>query len=307
LEMKAYTFDSQIGDQLLVRASEADYSQTLNPVFKVYRPDGTLLCEMDGPSLGQVEKTCVADASGTHMVLVGDWVAQFTAPQALYVQRLNNPGQMTPLSYGEIQSGTLDIAASAGTYRFDGASGDQAVVRMLRTAQLPAGVAFWPKYRIYRDDGSELCSVYNGTLAETTCMLDATGSYTILTSNQQGLGSYDLFLQRSNSPAGASPITYGETITDSINLAVALDAYSFSGLVGEQVHLQMTRLSGNLNPHFRVYRPDGTLLCEMQTTAGVSDTVCLLDAAGTHAILVGEYGGLPHTGGYNLLIELAGP
>jgi hypothetical protein len=134
----------------------------------------------------------VLGAGGTHTVLAGNWVAQYANPYALFLQRLNNPGQVTPIAPGQTKSGTLEMLARADTYRFDGTSGGQVVVRMLRTATLPSGVDFWPKVRVYRPDGSELCSAFGTLQAEATCTLDVTGAYTILASNQQGIGSYDL-------------------------------------------------------------------------------------------------------------------
>jgi hypothetical protein len=87
------------------------------------------------------------------------------------------------------------MLATADTYRFNGTSGNQVLVRMLRTATLPSGVEFWPRFRVYRQDGSELCSAFGGLMAEATCTLDVTGAYTILASNQQGIGAYDLSIQ----------------------------------------------------------------------------------------------------------------
>jgi hypothetical protein len=87
------------------------------------------------------------------------------------------------------------MLATADSYGFNGTSGDQVLVRMLRTATLPSGVEFWPRFRVYRQDGSELCSAFGGLMAEATCTLDVTGAYTILASNQQGIGAYDLSIQ----------------------------------------------------------------------------------------------------------------
>jgi hypothetical protein len=192
VDLGAHTFTGAAGDRVLFRMSETSTALPLQPQFWVFGPDGTPLCDAVTNSSGTyVEKTCVLGASGAHSVLTGNWVAQYANPYALFLQRLNHPGQVIPIGLGETKSGTLEMLATADSYGFNGTSGDQVVVRMQRTA----GLGFWPKLRVYRPDGSELCSAFGTLQAEVTCTLDVTGAYTILASNQQGIGSYDMTIQ----------------------------------------------------------------------------------------------------------------
>ena len=305
VQLGAHTFDGTSGERILFRMSEAAVFQPLQPKFWVFRPDGTLLCEaFSTSSNADVEEICILDTGGTHSILAGGWAAQSVNPYALYLQRLNNPSQAIPTSFGDVTSGTLDIFAKVDTYRFDGTSGDQVVIRMARTATLPSSpFSFWPNIRLYRENGTELCSAFGSTLAEAVCTLDMTGPYTILASNQQGLGSYNLFTQRTNNPANSIPITYGETITDAIDSIAVQDAYNFSGTAGNQVLFRVTKLSGNLDPQFGVYRPDGSLLCSAQAVLGVAEATCMLDINGNYAILVDDKTGI-FTGAYHVFIDL---
>jgi hypothetical protein len=301
----AHTFDGAAGDQVLFRMSEVSATHPLQPEFWVFKPDGTPLCDdVSTSSHVAVEETCILDTSGTHAVLAGGWAAQSLSPYALYLQSLNNPSQGTPISFGEVTSGTLEMLATSDTYRFDGASGDQVILRMARTATLPSSpFAFWPSFRVLRQDGTEVCSAFGGTLAEATCTLDVTGTYAILATNRQGIGSYNLFVQRTNNPAGATPISYGGTITDSIDSAAEQDAYSFDGMTGNQVLFRMTGVSGSLDPQFGVYRPDGTLLCSALASFGVAEATCTLDTTGSYIVLVGDRTGT-HAGTYRVFIDL---
>jgi hypothetical protein len=299
LELDTYSFDGVAGDRILARMSRI--AAGLNPEFAIYRPDGTLLCEQRGPSSGQVEKECLLDATGTYTLLAGDWVAQFTAPYALYVQRLNNPGNTVPISFGDTVSGTIEPQVKIDTYLFDGLTGDQALSRMVSTSSTGT-VAFWPKISVYRPDGTLLCTTFGSQLAEQLCELDGNETYTILAGNQQGAGTYNLLLQRTNNPVNVTPLSYGETITDTINAPVELDAYQFNGTIGDQVLTEITSIALSIDPLFDMYRPDGTLLCSAQSGGTLATATCVLDANGSHTILVGDVGG-NDTGTYTVFID----
>lgn len=75
---------------------------------------------------------------------------------------------------------------------FSGTAGGQARVTMTRTSGSLA-----PKFRVYRPDGTELCTAQSGSTAQILCVLDATGTYSILAGDQSGTltGNYTLSLQ----------------------------------------------------------------------------------------------------------------
>jgi hypothetical protein len=109
------------------------------------------------------------------------------------------------------------------------------------------------------------------------------------------------YLQRLNGPANATPIAYGQTMTDSITLRAQMVAYIFEGMPKDQVLVRMTKLSGSLSPQIRVYRPDGTLACS-NNDAIAAETLCTLTVSGTHAILASDFYG-SGIGTYNLEID----
>jgi hypothetical protein len=305
-ELDVYAFSGTVGDPIFIKMSQpAGTLNALDPQFRVLRPDGTLLCEAANSRGIQVEETCTVDTSGVHHILAGDYQADRTGIYALYVQRLNAPANTTPLAFGAIVSGAIEPEAKTDTYLFDGMSGDRVNVRMVRTATTTSTFTYWPKFSVYRQDGTLLCSAYSGLLAEALCALDGDATYTLLAGNFQGAGTYNLLLQRTNNPANATAIAYSETLTSTLSAAVEADAYVFTGTTGEQVLFRMTRLSGVLSPYFGVYRPDGTLLCSAQSGTSVAEETCTLEATGEHTILVGDVGGTD-TGTYTLFIDRTG-
>ena len=87
---------------------------------------------------------------------------------------------------------------------------------------------------------------------------------------------------------GAIALQYGEVITGSIDSLGDVNIYTFEGTSGDAVRFSMNMTSGTLDPLFDVFRPDGTLLCDTQTTGILAQVDCTLDATGTHTILVGD-------------------
>lgn len=101
-----------------------------------------------------------------------------------------------------------------------------------------------------------------------------------------------------------TPLTFGQTIQRSIGAAGELDAYTFAANAGDVALARMSVTSGGLDPHLRIYGPDGTMLCEasypFEGSAEISS--CALSTNGTYALLVGDYGGTD-TGGYNVHLD----
>src|SRR3989454_173097 len=120
---------------------------------------------------------------------------------------------------------------------------------------LPTSSSLEPQIRVFRSDGSSLCSAANpftngasGLLELSTCVLDNTDPYTILVSDNFGdeIGNYVLTLQRVNSPPNPTPISYGQNIAGTISPQVELDVYSFSGAVGDKLLVRMLPTSSSL-------------------------------------------------------------
>ncbi len=87
-------------------------------------------------------------------------------------------------------------------------------------------------------------------------------------------------------------ISFGETIKCSIDAPAEIDTYTFTGELEDQVVVRMNRTPGTLDPHIRVYGPDGTLLCGSSKSSfdRLAEVQCALEASGVHTILAGDLG-----------------
>jgi hypothetical protein len=86
VEHVTYTFGGATGDMIRLNISRT--SGSFNPNVFVYRPDGTQLCSQwtSGVSL---TLECTLDASGTHIILVGDWALNHTGGYEMSFTKLN--------------------------------------------------------------------------------------------------------------------------------------------------------------------------------------------------------------------------
>ena len=268
------------------------------PALWVYRPDGTELCWTIGNPLANVN--CALDATGTYTILAGDNSGVYTGSFNLFIERLNNPGEPTPIAFSQTLSETVTIQPELAAFTFEASAGDRVRLRMLDTG----GSVFYPALWVYRPDGTELCWTIGDPLANVNCALDANGTYTVLAGDNSGVytGSFNLFIERLNNPGEPTPITFGPVRASAIITGPELKAFSFTASAEDRLVIRMLDTGGTqLYPAFWVYRPDGTDIC---WTIGnpVADSHCALDTTGTYTILAGDNSGV-YTGSFNIFLQ----
>jgi len=98
------------------------------------------------------------------------------------------------------------------------------------------------------------------------------------------------------------PLELGGAVAGTIAAPGGEDCYSFSGLAGDGVRVDVERTSGALLPVADLLRPDGTLLC----SAGSGSADCDLDASGRYVVLVHD-SAATESGGYSLALSCITP
>lgn len=114
-------------------------------------------------------------------------------------------------------------------------------------------------------------------------------------------GSYNLQLQRSNDPANQMAMAYGETLNGDVTVAPELDVFAFNGSAGDRVIVRMQITSNALDPHLRIYRPNGSQLCGEDTIFNLLELNCVLVDDGLHIVFA--HGGDGQTRSYNLHLQ----
>ena len=334
-QVDTYTFIANSGDVVLVAISRV--SNNLQPKIELYDPDNNFLIGNMHPVHAEITQVLTVTnsssptnfqvylpiilhnqpstlantnssniffvtniSSATFTVLVSDGSATNTGGYNLYLQRLNNPGNPIAFSFGQVTSDAISLLAEMDSYTFNGTQNDQIRIRMVDTDP----TFYDPEFRVYRPDGSFLCSASQGLIADEICVLDVDGKHLILTADGSGdeTGNYGLTIRRTNNLSNPTSINFGEALTETVSPSVELDAYTFDGTSGDKIRIRMTDIDPTLyDPQFWLYRPDGTLLCSFGQ-GQIADEICILDTNGTHSLLAGDVNG-DETGNYGLAIQ----
>jgi hypothetical protein len=134
------------------------------------------------------------------------------------------------------------------------------------------------------------------------CPLDATGTWTIEISDNQGThtGDLDVEIQRLDSAAKCKSISFGtKTVTGDIKTPASMACYTFKGASGEVVYIHEAAVKGTIGtPEITLGEPNGSQPCSNSEIT----LDCPLTEAGTESVLF--YASSAETGTFNLSIQL---
>lgn len=299
-EVDTFTVEGNVDDVLLLRANRV--SNTVQPWIRVINPDGVQVCE--GFAERFVEIGCVLKRSGVFTIRVADSSAarDKTGAYRLYVQRLNNAGAASPVSYGVRIAETIEESSEIDSYTIDGLVDDTLLLRITRVSE-----TVQPWVRVYGTTGQKACEGFAERFVEIGCKLPATGRYTLLVSDATALrteiGAYSLQVQRLNRPGAATAIAFGQTRTSRLDLPGQLATYIFTGTVDDVIFLRAYRTTDELQPWVRIFSPTGVLVCEQHTISLIEFT-CKLASSGQYTIILSDRTALRElTGGYDLYLQ----
>jgi putative nucleotidyltransferase with HDIG domain len=220
---------------------------------------------------------------------VGQWVTRTDVSAA------------TPINFGEVISASIASVGESDNYTFSGDVNDTVLVRLEDTG---GETSFYAKMGLYAPDGSLVASQYSTGSYEVQQTLAASGTYSILVSdeNLNSTGTYNVYIERINNPSSSTPITYGNVTSGSINSSPEVKVYTFSGDVNDTVliRLEDTGAVASFYAKIRLYAPDGSLVASQYST-GSYEVQQTLATSGTYSILVSDEN-LNSTGTYELVV-----
>ena len=220
------------------------------------------------------------------------WLSSSDAARAQFEPTTASRSYCLPptLSFGAApESGAISAAGESDCWRFGGAAGDRIRVRAVRTSGSLA-----PHVEL----ASSACSA--APAAEVTCTLATDASVTVLVRDaaRTQTGGYAISVQRLNDPVGCSALGFDPTTRTGAIAAGETECWRFTGAAGDRVRLRLVTPAAALAPLAEVLRPDGASRC---APSGTENQTCVLDASGTHTILVRDSAG--NVGGYSLAVQ----
>ena len=214
-----------------------------------------------------------------------------------------------PIGSNEVTSGTIGGTSDFDAFTFSGTNGDRVIVNCVATG----GAGYNTYFFLYPPGGGPaLVSSFGDTF---DAQLNATGTWTILVedANEDTAGSYALsFLNVTAGPhttigdLNGGGIVSGEKYSGSFDHGVDLDAWTFSGTIGDRVIvLDIPTGGGSQNTTIAVYPPGGGASI---LNNGNDRFDFALPQSGTYTMVMTEVG-FDHTGAYALamLNVTAGP
>lgn len=192
-EVDTFTFTAVVSDHLLISVAQA--AGKLEPMIDVIDPEDTALSDCSGSDEDIVERTCVVSDSGTYTIHVADRYGGKGGAYRLYLQRLNNPGNATPLAPDTRATGTIAAVGQINTYSVPVTPSATLSIKMVRTSG-----DLEPWFALYQPNGTPInaCTHDDPIRAEARCEELPAGTYTlVVASRYRGrVGNYSVFVTR---------------------------------------------------------------------------------------------------------------
>ncbi len=298
-ETDVYTFSGIKNDKVLIRMAE-DSPYFLEPTIQLLTPMGAPL--KAASDAGQARTFATLPADGVYTIFASDQGGDETGPYGLFLQRTSNPGNATPIAYGNTIASGISKAGEIDTYTFTAAAGDLAIVRLTETSPY----FLEPLIELFTPTGDSLISDNDIGQAAINKSLPEGGRYTILVSDYypgDDIGDYGLFLQRAFNPGNSTALAYGNTITSSISQVGEIDTYTFTASAGDVVVARLTEDSPySSEPFIELFTPQGALLSAKQDV-GQARIRKALPETGLYTILVSDGHPGEDIGSYGIFLQ----
>lgn len=250
----------------------------------------------------------VLPASGPYALVVQDpthsggrYQLEILGPSSLRISG-------TTVTPGLSQNGQIGAEKQSETWTFSGET--QANVIITVTPDSRSLLA--PAITLIGPDGSPVAKAeaqFRQIVQLGDYQLPETGTYTILVTaaDENAGGRYILDLQQTlSSPPITSQTAYDRLERGVLDAESFVHQWSFAGQAGDVVHIVMEATSGDLDPAFRLYDPNGAFVAAGDDNKGLdSEARVTLPADGAYILEVVRYGEAQGvtSGNYALTIE----
>jgi len=268
---RVYRFTVSANDSVTIRTRKTS-GTSFNPYMELYDPSGTYLVAGSNPT---DRKLTVA---GTYTLLVRDGSNAYAGEYTLSWRKVVNPCTSTPISCGQVLSGSISAADQIDTYTFTASANDVVTIRANRTSG-----SLTPYVELYGPSGTRVA----GPGAQINTTLTASGTYVLLMMDYSYVytGNYLLYLERLNNPCNvAATLSCEQVVSGSIGTSIdppPWRIYRFTVSANDSVTIRTRKTSGtSFSPNIELYDPSGAYLM------GGSQIDRTFSVAGTYTILV---------------------
>lgn len=276
-----YSFESVSGETLIIRMLG---DRPFNPAFQIMSADGVSLCEASG---GIVQWTCNLEAPGVYSLRVSSELSGQAGGYSIFFQSLTNPGSSVSLPYNQPYDDRVLDWGTMKTYEFGGSPGELVLIRISHPE-----FKFYPDTWVYLNERRVDCetSFQLISVVDYVCLLPEKGVYHLYTTDRGGwgTGSYQLYLTNLEGGRSAPVLDVKQRRVDKISAPSQMNIYKVFGKAGEKLDVRVLRDSGDLNLSARLFRLDGQIVCQGDTTEKELVVPCTLDGAQEYRLVIGS-------------------
>ena len=214
---------------------------------------------------------------------------------SLFVDRANDPVNVQPIAFGQVQTSALDAPAEIDSYTLTAQANDMVVANIRPEDKGAFDVyLFDPRQRLLTE-----CN-YVGCLAKTDGVYHLQIRSRNATRNAP-LSQYTFFLDRANNPTNVQPIAFGQTLTGVLTTAVEIDSYALTAKTNSMI---VAKVVGPANISFDLFLYDS----QKQILYTCNEVGCLAKTDGVYQLQVRSRnadGGEPLPYQYTLFVDSA--
>jgi hypothetical protein len=187
---RLYRFTASANDSLTIRTRNT--SGSISPTMELYGASGSYIT-----SGSQIDRTFTS--AGTYTILMKDAWAAYAGNYVVGWWRVVNPCSSTPISCGQVLSGSISAADEIDMYTFTVSANDKVTIRTRKTSgNLNLNI------ELYNPSGTRIAGPAGSI--ETPLTLTAAGTYVLLVrdSSYINTGNYLLYWEKMNNPCNVT-------------------------------------------------------------------------------------------------------
>ncbi len=302
-EQDVYSFTANAGDKISIPFVDTSAKSFFDLLLSLKTADGTEIAKLtNGEGSGTL--TATITTSGTYYLWVMDNNFDNTGNYQITLERLNNPVDVTTLTYGQTMDSSIVKQTEQDVYSFTANAGDKISIPFVDTS----GKSFFDLLlSLKASDGTEVAKLTSGEVGGTlTATVATSGTYYlwVMDNNYDNTGNYQITLERLNNPADVTTIAYGQTLNNSIVNRTEQDVYSFTANAGDKIFIPFTDTSGTsfFDLLLSLKTADGTELVKLTNGESSGTLITTVAASGTYYLWVMD-NNYDKTGNYQFTLE----
>jgi hypothetical protein len=307
-ELDAFSYTGTAGETLSLSlvGSGNCFNDGQLAVLDFYSPVGQKLATLN--HCGNRVTNVTLLASGAYTILVHDDDYAQPGGYSFSLQSFTGGGCVsTPLSCGQTITNTLAKPTELDAFSYTGTAGETLSLSLVGTGNC-FNDGQTAVLDLYSPVGQKLATLNHCGNRVTNLTLSASGTYTILVHDNDYAqsGGYSFSLQSfTGGGCVSTPVSCGQTITNTLSKPTELDAFSYAGSAGEALSLSLAGTGNCFNDGqiavLDLYSPVGQKLATLSHCGNRVTNVTLL-ASGTYTILVHD-DDYAQPGGYSFSLQ----